>query len=211
MTQPSLLNASARAKPIRSGWRGSSSVAAKTGFDRAVRGVRAGLPPPVQDTRATAVPRLYDLMATSTVPTHLVWPVATDAKGIDSYRVRPVASAPSCGRDWTFNRFVDRSMTIAATYDAEIFARDRGGQRDLVRVPVPPGPLKEIDRDHVQRQLAHRNVVQRVEQPRALLDVARGQRDVQLHRSRRDADRAALVHPRDREGLPRRRAGEHRQ
>jgi subtilisin family serine protease len=128
-----------RAKLIRSGWRGSSSVAAKTGFDRVLSAEYAlDFTLPVQGTGATAAPRLGDVMATSTAMTHIVWPYATDDKAIDSYRVRlrRVGGAWVWLTNGTPNRYVDRSLTIAVPYEVEIFARDAGGNETSFVLPV---------------------------------------------------------------------------
>jgi subtilisin family serine protease len=128
-----------RAKVIRSGWRGGTSVAAKTGFDRVLSAEYAlDFAPPVQGTASTATPRLNDTMGSSTVMTHMVWPYATDDEHIDSYRVR----VRRVGGDWfwithgTTSRYVDRSLTIAASYQLEIFARDAGGNETSFVMPV---------------------------------------------------------------------------
>jgi len=128
-----------RAKLIRSAWRGSSSVAAKTGFDRNLSAEYAlDFTPPVQDPAATAAPRLNDAMGLSTVMTHVVWPYASDDKGIDSYRVR----VRRVGGDWVWQtsgttaRYVDRSLALNGAYEFEVFARDAGGNETSFVFPV---------------------------------------------------------------------------
>ena len=128
-----------RAKVIRSGWRGSASVAAKTGFDRVVSAEYAlDDTAPIQDTAATAAPRVGDAIGSTSVITHVAWPAASDDTGIDSYRVRVRRD----GGAWvwhttgTTGRGLDRSLALNGRYEFEIFARDAGGNEVSFVFPV---------------------------------------------------------------------------
>ena len=140
--QPTLLgNAAAlRSKLILSGWKGGSSVTDKTSSGR-VLDVATGLDftLPVQPLPVTATPRVATTLGTSTAVTHLVWPLATDASGINSYRVR---YRPASSATWTWattgttNRYVDPTLSIAVSYVVEIRARDQGGNESVLTFPL---------------------------------------------------------------------------
>jgi subtilisin family serine protease len=134
--QPSLL----RRKLIDSGWRGNSAARAKTGSGRILDVANAiDLTFPIQPLPVTAAPRVDTTLGTSTAVTHLVWPYATDASGIDSYRVR---YRPASSATWTWattgttNRYVDPTLTIARSYVVEVRARDRGGNESVLTFPL---------------------------------------------------------------------------
>ena len=140
--QPTLLGnpGALRSKLILSGWKGGSSVTARTNSGR-VLDVATGIDftLPVQPLPVTATARVETTLGTSTAVAHLVWPNATDASGIDSYRVR---YRPASSSTWTWattgttNRYVDPTLSIAVSYVFEIRARDRGGNENVLTFPL---------------------------------------------------------------------------
>jgi len=136
--QPSLLGnpGALRSKLILSGWKGGSSVASKTNSGR-VLDVATGLDftLPDQPLPVTASARVDTTIGESTAVTHLVWPYATDANGIDAYRVR---YRPTTSGTWTWattsttNRYVDPTLSISKSYIVEIRARDGGGNEGVL-------------------------------------------------------------------------------
>ena len=146
--RPTLLgNAVAlRAKVITSGWRGGTSVTAKTAFGRVASAANAlDFTPPTMGSAMTAGALLGTRMGPSTIRMRALWTRATDDVGIDSYRVRirQAGGAWSLATPPTIATYLDRILTIGRGYQLEISARDAGGNFTAVVVPLRMGRYQE--------------------------------------------------------------------
>jgi hypothetical protein len=138
--------AALKSRILRSGWRDSkTSDLTSTGR---VLDARYALDfvPPTPPAYVTGAALTGQTLPASTVTMRLRWPAATDALGIDGYRVRYRKTGSTA---WTTivssttNTYVDKGLTVGTRFDIEVSARDRGGNSVVRATTLKPSRYQE--------------------------------------------------------------------
>jgi hypothetical protein len=146
--QPSLLDdaAALRSKILLSGWRDSHTSGLT--YSARVLDARYALDfnPPRPPVYVGGAATTGQTLPTSSVTMRLIWPAATDALGIDAYRVRYRKTGTttwSTVTSSTTNTYVDKGLTVGTRYDIEVSARDRGGNSAATVGTLKPSRYQE--------------------------------------------------------------------
>ena len=146
--QPGLLDnaAALKSKILLSGWRNSKTLGLTSTARMLDAKYAIDFTPPVPPAFVSGAAVTGQTLPTSTVSMRLAWPAATDANGIDTYRVRYRRTGTST---WstivasTSKTFVDKALTLGTRYDIEVGARDRGGNWALTTTTLKPSRYQE--------------------------------------------------------------------
>jgi subtilisin family serine protease len=145
---PELLDSASalKSKILLSGWRDSKT----SGLTSSARVLDAkyalDFAPPTPPAFISGAASSGQTLPTSTVLMRIAWPAASDANGIDAYRVRYRRTGTST---WstivasTTKTYVDKTLTVGIRYDIEVSARDRGGNSAVTTTTLKPSRYQE--------------------------------------------------------------------
>jgi subtilisin family serine protease len=138
--------AALKSRILRSGWRDSKTTdLTSTGRVLDAR-YALDFDPPTPPAYLTGAALTGQTLPASTVTMRLRWPAATDALGIDGYRVRYRKTGSTA---WTTivssttNTYVDKGLTVGTRFDIEVSARDHGGNSVVRATTLKPSRYQE--------------------------------------------------------------------